>query len=150
MIRDRINSDLKEATLAKEKCRVATLRLINATIKDRDIAARGNGKERVGDDELLQILAKMIKQREESAQVYEEAGRLEMAQQERDEMVIINTYLPRQMDDEEIHAAIAEVMTELNAQGLRDMGKCMGALKARYPGQMDFAKASAKLKELLK
>ncbi|MEL6505269.1 MAG: GatB/YqeY domain-containing protein [Pseudomonadota bacterium] len=148
-MRSLLNDGMKDAMKSGDKRRLATLRLINAAIKDRDIAARGQGKERVCDDDILAILMKMIKQREESARVYEENSRLELAEQEREEMEIIRTYLPKQMDAEEVHHACREVVAEVQGESLRDMGKCMNALKARYPGQLDVGQASKVVKELL-
>lgn len=148
-MREKINSALKEAMKAQDKRRVSTLRLVNAAIKDRDIAMRSNGKDGVKDGEILDILSKMIKQRRESAQTYEEAGRLELASQERDEIEIISDFMPRQLGEDEIRSAVEEVMAELGCEGLKDMGRTMGVLKERYSGQMDFAKASALVKETL-
>ena len=141
---------LKEALKAKDACRVSTLRLIQATLKDRDIANRGAGKGPVEDDEVLQILAKMIKQREESAKIFADNDRPELAAQEQQEIVVIKGFLPEQLSDEKVRELIAGVIAEIGAQGLRDMGKVMAVLKERYPGQMDFAKASGMVKELLK
>jgi uncharacterized protein YqeY len=148
-MRERISEGLKEAIKAQDKRRMATLRLVSAAIKDRDVEARGNGKERVSDDELLQILAKMVKQRDESIRIYEEAGRLELAEQERTEMAIIKEFLPQQMSEDEVLEACKTAVTEAGASGLRDMGKVMAVLKQRFPGQMDFGKASAVVKKLL-
>ena len=144
-----LNEGMKTAMKQGEKRKLATLRLINAAIKDRDINARSNGKERVSDDEILQILAKMIKQREESARIYEEQSRLDLAEQEREEMEIIRQYLPKQLDDSEIQAVCSKVIEDVQGQSLRDMGKCMSALKERYPGKLDFGKASGVVKEML-
>lgn len=148
-MREQISEALKQATLAQEKRRISTLRLIMAAIKDRDIAARGSGQDGVSDEEILQILAKMIKQRVESAETYEQAGRLELAEQEREEIEIISSFLPRQLDEKEMTDACRQVVQEVGAAGLKDMGKCMGALKERYPGQMDFGKASKLVKDIL-
>ena len=148
-MREKITDSLKEAIKSQDKRRMATLRLITAAIKDRDVEARGQGKERVDDDDLLQILAKMVKQRDESVRVYEEAGRLELAEQERDEIVIIQEFLPKQMSEDEVKEACAAAVKELDAEGLRDMGKVMAHLKQTYPGQMDFGKASGLVKGLL-
>lgn len=148
-MRETINEALKTAMKAKESRRVSTLRLVQAAIKERDIANRGAGKEPASDDEVLQILAKMVKQREESAKIYEDAGRAELAAQEREEIAIIAGFQPEQFSEEKVRAVTAEVIAEVGAQGIRDMGKCMAVLKERYAGQMDFAKASAVLKELL-
>ena len=141
---------LKEALKAKDACRVSTLRLIQATLKDRDIANRGVGKGPVEADEVLQILAKMIKQREESAKIFADNGRPELAAQEQQEIVVIKGFLPEQLSDEKVRELISGIIAEIGAQGLRDMGKVMAVLKERYPGQMDFAKASGVVKDLLK
>jgi uncharacterized protein YqeY len=148
-MREAINDALKAAMKAGDKRRVSTLRLINAAIKDRDIEARGAGKERTGDDELLQLLQKLVKQRQESASIYDGAGRPELAAQEREEIAIIQEYLPRQLDETESRAAIAVIIAETGASGIRDMGKVMAALRERYAGQLDFGKASGIVKELL-
>lgn len=150
-LRENIDDALKQAVKAKDKRRISTLRLINAAIKDRDIAARTSGADDgVADDEVLQILAKMVKQREESAATYEEAGRLELAEQERDETAIIREFMPRQFSEDEIRSACSDVVDAIEAKGLKDMGRCMGALKERYAGQMDFSKASGIVKEMLR
>ena len=128
---------------------MATLRLITAAFKDRDVEARGQGKERVPEEELLQILAKMVKQRDESIRIYEEAGRIELAEQEREEVAIIKEFLPQQMDDDQMAEICEQIVKDLGASGLRDMGKVMAALKQNYAGQMDFGKASGIVKNLL-
>lgn len=149
-LRDRFNAALKEAMKAKAARRVSTLRMILAGVKDRDIAARTEtNREAVGDDELLSLLAKMIKQREESAETYDKGGRPELAAAEREEIEIIREFMPKQMSAEEMKAAAASVVAETGAQSMKDMGKVMAALKERYAGQMDFAKAGALVKELL-
>jgi uncharacterized protein YqeY len=148
-MRDTINAALKEAMKAQDKRRISTLRLISAAIKDRDIVARGSGKEQATDAELLELFAKMIKQREESARIYDEAGRRELAEQEREEIAIIREYLPKQLSDAETEAAIAAAIGETGAASVKDMGKVMAALKARYAGQMDFGKAGAIVKAKL-
>lgn len=149
-IREQFTTDLNAAVKAKDKRRVATLRLIKAALKDRDIAARGAGKDDgVPDAEILEMLAKMIKQRRESVDTYKQAGREELAAQEGEEIDIIASYLPRQLDDEETARAAREIVRELDAQGLKDMGRTMAALKERYAGTMDFGKASAMVKSLL-
>lgn len=150
MLRQTISEALTTAQKAQEKRRVSTLRLVLAAAKDRDIANRSAGKDPVGDEELLAILTKMIKQREESAKIYEEAGRAELAENEREEIAIIAAFLPEQMSDEEIRVACTETIAEINAEGLRDMGKVMAALKEKYAGEMDFSKASSFVKDLLK
>jgi uncharacterized protein YqeY len=149
VLRDDINTSLKEAMKAQDKRRLGTLRLVNAAIKDRDIEARGHGKDPLSDEEVLGLLTKMIKQREESAKVYEEAGRVDLATQEREETVIIQSFLPVQMTEAEAQAAIAAVIAEIGAHGLKDMGRTMAALKERHTGVMDFGKASSTVKALL-
>ena len=149
-MRERINAALKEAMKAKDAGRLSTLRLISAAIKDREIAARGDGEESViGDDEVLAILGKMVKQRQESARQYEEGGRLELAEKERGEISVIEDFLPRQLDDAEVDAAITAAMAEVGAESIRDMGKVMGALKAKYTGQMDFGAGGPMVKAKL-
>ena len=149
-VREAINGALKEATKAQQKRRMATLRLMTAAIKDRGIQNRTAGKgDEVEESEVMEILAKMIKQRRESADTYEGAGRLELAEQEREEIVIIEEFLPKQLSEDDVAAAVSEVIDELGAEGLKDMGRTMGALKERYAGQMDFGKASAMVKAKL-
>ncbi|HBQ33519.1 MAG TPA: glutamyl-tRNA amidotransferase [Ochrobactrum anthropi] len=149
MLRQEISQALTTALKAQEKRRMSTLRLILAAVKDRDIANRTAGKDPVGDEELLGILGKMVKQREESARIYEEGSRLELAEAEREEITIISEFLPQQMTEDEVKQACADVIAEIGAQGLRDMGKCMAVLKERYAGKIDFTKASAIVKSLL-
>ena len=149
MLRDDINNALKEAMKAKDERRVSTLRLVNSTIKNADIEARGTGKPQLSDADLLGVLQKMIKQRQESRELYEKGGRPELAQQEADEITIITAYLPKQMSDDEMKAAIAAIISETGAAGIKDMGKVIGALKGKYAGQMDFGKASGMVKGLL-
>ncbi|HUO88154.1 MAG TPA: GatB/YqeY domain-containing protein [Rhizomicrobium sp.] len=149
-LREQINDRVKEAMKAKDQKRLGTLRLINAAIKDRDIAARSEtSRELLGDDDLLGLFAKMIKQREDSIAAYEAGNRPELAQSERDEIAVIREFMPRQMSAEETRAAIAKVIAETGAASVKDMGKVMNALKERYAGQMDFGKASAAVKSLL-
>jgi hypothetical protein len=138
-LRERLQAELKQALRAREADRLSTLRLINAAIKDREIAARGTeeGGE-VGDPEIAAILARMVKQRQESARAYEEGGRLELAEKELAEIGVIEEFLPRQLTPAEIEAAIGAAIAELGATGIRDMGRVMAALKARHAGQMDF------------
>jgi len=148
MVRERFSGDLKEAIKAKDAQRVSTLRLICAAIKDRDIAARTeDNTEGVDDGEILAILAKMIRQRNESAQIYEEAGRLDLAEQERAEIAIIRGYLPRQMSETEVDRAVADAIGATGACSVRDMGKVMAHLKERHTGKMDFARAGAAIKQ---
>ena len=148
-MRAQIAEALKTAIRSQDKKRTSTLRLIHAAIQDRDIANRGQGKDQVGDDEILQILTKMVKQREESAKAFEEGNRIELAEQEREEIAIIRDFLPKQMGEDQVRSACQQAITELGAEGLRDMGKCMNALKEKYPGQMDFGKASGIVKTML-
>ncbi len=149
-MRDRINENLKEAMRAKDAARLSTLRLINAAIKDRDIAARGRGNDDgVSNEDILAILGKMIKQRQESAKAYEEAGRLESAEKERNEISVISEFLPRQLSDKEIRAAVDAAIAETGASSVRDMGRVMGVLKGRFAGQMDFSKAGGTVKGIL-
>nr|WP_199925284.1 GatB/YqeY domain-containing protein [Neorhizobium sp. SOG26] len=149
-MRDKLSEALKEAMKAKDTRRLSTVRLVQTAIKDRDIANRGAGKDPVSDDDILQILQKMVKQREESAKIYEDAGRGELAAQEREEVTVIKSFMPEQISDEQAAELIKAAVAESGAQGLRDMGKVMAILKEKYPGQMDFAKASGVVKELLK
>ncbi len=151
MLREKIDAALKAAMKAKdEKLRVSTLRLITAAIKDRDIAARAEDRcNGVTDDEILAILQKMVKQREDSATQFETGGRPELAAQERSEIAVIREFLPRQLDESEIETAVSGVISELGASSLKDMGRCMGALKERYAGSMDFGRAGAMVKKAL-
>jgi uncharacterized protein len=149
MLRDDINNALKDAMKTRDERRVSTLRLVNSALKNADIEARGQGKEPLGDAELLALLQKMIKQRQESVELYEKGGRSELAQQERDEIAIISSYLPKQMSDDEMTAAIAAAISETGAASMKDMGKVIAALRGKYAGQMDFAKASALVKAKL-
>lgn len=148
-MRQQISEALKTAIRTQDKKRTSTLRLINAAIQDRDIANRGQGKDQVSDDEILQILTKMVKQREDSARAFEEGNRIELAEQEREEMAIIREFLPKQLGEEQVRHACQQAIKEVGAEGLRDMGKCMNALKEKYPGQMDFGKASGIVKTML-
>jgi uncharacterized protein YqeY len=149
-MRARINEALKTAMKARDQVRVSTLRLMMAAIKEKDIEARTQDRcEGAGEQELLQLLQKMIKQREESSTTYEEAGRLDLAEQERREIEVIREFLPRQLGEAEIRKLCSEVVSEVGASGIKDMGKCMGVLKERYAGQMDFARASAEVRQML-
>lgn len=149
-LRERINAALKQAMKDKAAARLSTLRLINAAIKDRDIAARGEGKEDgVGNAEVLAILGKMVKQRQESARTYEEAGRLDLAERESAEIVVIEEFLPRQLSEDEIAAALDAAITATGASSIRDMGKVMGELKGKYTGQMDFGAVGPMVKDRL-
>ena len=148
-MREEFAAQMKVALKAQNKRRVSTIRLIQAAIKDRDIANRGAGKEPVSDEEIMLILAKMVKQREESARMYEEGNRLELAEQEQEEIEVIRTFMPQQVGEEQMRQLCARVVADVGADGLRDMGKCMNELKQRYPGRMDFSKASGVVKTLL-
>ena len=149
MLRDDINNALKDAMKARDERRVSTLRLVNSTLKNADIEARGQGKGPLADDEVLPVLQKMIKQRQELITLYEQGGRNELAQQERDEIAIISAYLPQQLSDDEARSAIAQAITETGAASMKDMGKVIAALKVRYTGRMDFGKASPLVKQML-
>lgn len=150
LMRDTINAAMKQAMRDKAARRLSTLRLINAAIKDMDISLRGEGRdEGASDDDILKILAKMVKQRQESARTYEEGGRLDLAEREFEEIKVIEEFLPRQLDDGEVIAAIDAAIAEVGAGSIRDMGKIMGALKSKYTGQIDFAKAGPMVKDRL-
>jgi uncharacterized protein YqeY len=149
VLRDEINTALKGAMKARDERRVSTLRLVNAAIQNADIEAETGKKSALSDDDLLGLLQKMIKQRQESVEIYDKAGRKELADQERGEIEIIRAYLPQQMSEAEAKAAIAEVIKATGAQGIKDMGKVMAALKQGYAGKMDFGKASGLVKGLL-
>lgn len=149
-MRTQLNEALKQAMKAKAPRRTSTLRLILAAIKDRDIAARSEDRcEGVSDDEILQILAKMVRQRHEAADTFEQAGRIDLALKEREEITIIEEFLPRQLGGDEIRAACETVIAEVGATGLRDMGRCMALLKERFAGRMDFGQASMIVRETL-
>jgi len=148
MFRERFAGDLKEAIKARDAIRVSTLRLVIAAIKDRDIAARSeDNAEGVSDADILAILAKMIRQRQESAGVYEQAGRLDLAEQESAEIAVLRQYLPKQMSEVEVAQAVAVAIESTGACSVRDMGKVMAFLKARHTGKMDFARAGAAIKQ---
>jgi len=148
-MRQRFTEEMKQAMKEGDKRKLATVRLIMAALKDKDIEARGAGKGPVSDDDVLALLQKMIKQRLESAEIYGQAGRTELAEQEKEEVAIIRTFMPAQMDEEAVKAAIAEAIVETGATGIKEMGKVVGVLKGKYAGQMDFAKASAAVKKAL-
>ena len=150
MLRDRIRSDLKDAMRAQDARTTSTLRLIIAALKDRDIAARGDGDEGgIGDDDILKMLQTMVRQRRDSIELYEQGGRLELAEREAEEIAIIERYLPAQLDDKAMRDAVAATVADVGATGLKDMGKVMAALRERFAGQMDFGKASAMVKQQL-
>jgi uncharacterized protein YqeY len=149
-LRAQLTDAMKEAMKAKDAKRLATVRLMLAALKDRDIAARSEtSRELLGDDEILTLLAKMIKQREESAVAYDTGNRPELAAGEREEIAIIRSFMPAQMDEAAMKAAVAETIAEVGAASIKDMGKVMAVLKERYAGQMDFSKASAATKDAL-
>jgi len=150
MLRTELNEALKSAMKEKDETSVSTLRLIVAALKDRDIAARSKGnQDGIGDDDILGLLQSMVKQRRESIELYEKGGRMELAQKEAEEIAVIERFLPAQMADGEMATAIAEIVEEIGAESIKDMGKVMGALKQRYAGSMDFSKASQMVKEKL-
>lgn len=149
-MREQLAEALKKALKSKDRCRISTLRLVQAAVQDRDIANRGAGRDPVSDDDIAQILVKMIRQREESARLYEEGSRLELADQEREEIAVIREFLPQQLGEEAVKKACAQVIDEVGADGLRDMGKCMNALRQKFPGRMDFGKASGIVKTMLR
>ncbi len=148
-MREAFNTALKDAMRSGDKVKVATVRMITAALKDRDIEARGAGKGPLGDDEILSLMQKMIKQRQESQKIYEDNGRPELAAQEAAEIAVIASFMPAQLSEAEIDAAIAAAITETGAAGMKDMGKVVGKLKEKYAGRMDFAKASAAVKAKL-
>jgi uncharacterized protein YqeY len=149
MLRDAINNAVKDAMRAKNERALSTLRMVNSTIKNADIEARGQGKPPLSDGDLLGVLQKMIKQRQESVELYDKGGRAELAAQEREEIAIISGYLPKQMSEDDVKAALAATIADSGANGIKDMGKVIGALKAKYAGQMDFGKASGMVKAAL-
>ena len=150
-MRSELDENLKEAIKSQEKQRVATLRLINAAIKDRDIAVRSEeNTEGVSDDEIILILSNMVKQRKQSIIQYEEGGRIELAEREREEIKIIQEFLPNQLTNEEIQAEISKIIDAEDQLSIKDMGKIMGELKNKFSGRMDFGKASGIVKALLK
>jgi uncharacterized protein YqeY len=149
VLRDNINNAMKDAMKARDERRVSTLRMMNAAIKNADIEARGQGKEPLNEADLMSLFQKMIKQRQESADLYDKGARPELAAAERGEIEIITAYLPQQMSDVEAGSAISAVLKEINAETMKDMGRAMAALKERFAGKMDFGKASGKIKELL-
>jgi uncharacterized protein YqeY len=149
MLRDDINTALKNAMKAGDARRVSTLRLVNAALKNADIELRGQGKGPLGEDEMLALLQKMIKQRQESVELYDKGARPELAQQEREEIAIIAGYLPKQMSEDEVKAAISAAIAETGAAGMKDIGKVIAVLRGKFAGKMDFAKASGLVKGML-
>lgn len=149
-MREQLAKALNDAVKQQDKRRISTLRLVQTAIKDRDIANRGAGKDPVSDEDILQILVKMAKQRQESAKAFEEGNRLELAEQEREEIAIISEFLPKPLGEADLQKVCAQVVHEVGADGLRDMGRCMNALKEKFPGRMDFGKASGIVKGMLR
>ncbi|MGN6146681.1 MAG: GatB/YqeY domain-containing protein [Mesorhizobium sp.] len=148
-MREKVTEEVKAAMKGGDKARLSTLRLIQAAIKDRDIANRGTGKEAASDDEILQLLAKMVKQREESAKAFDDGGRPELAAKEREEIAVIRDFMPKQMDEAETEAAIRAAIAETGAASVKDMGKVIARLREQFAGRMDFGKASGMVKSLL-
>jgi uncharacterized protein YqeY len=149
VLRDDINNALKDAMKAKDARKVSTLRMVNSALKNADIEARGAGKTPLGDAELMPLLQKMIKQRQESVELYKKGNRADLVKQEEEEIAIITAYLPKQMSEADMAAAIEGVIKETGAAGMKDMGKVIGALRVKFAGQMDMAKASAAVKAKL-
>ena len=150
MLRDKIMADMKDAMRAGEKAKVSTLRLMNSAIKSADIDARPKGIDMIGDTEILQVFAKMIKQRRDSVEQFTAGGRADLAASEQAEIEVIESYMPKQMSEDEVKAAATAIIAELGAAGMKDMGKVIAAMKDKFAGQMDFGKASGVVKELLK
>jgi hypothetical protein len=150
VMRDRINAAVKAAQENGDKRRCATLRLVQTAVKDRESAARENGKDGVNGDEIVEILQKMLRQRDASAKEFENGGQLDMAEQERVEQEIIREFLPEQLSEEEVRSACKTTVEDIDAHGLRDIGRCMSELKSRYPGQMDFVQASCVMRDMLR
>ncbi|MDP5084967.1 MAG: GatB/YqeY domain-containing protein [Yoonia sp.] len=150
-MRDRVNTALKDAMRSKEADRLSTLRLINAAIKDKDISLRGTSDEEggVSNEDILAIMGRMVKQRQESARAYEEGGRLELAEKELAEIKVIEEFLPKQLSEDEAAKAVEDAIAEVGAESIRDMGKVMAALKGKYTGRMDFGKAGPMVKDRL-
>lgn len=149
-IREEFTTSLKEALKSKDQVAMATIRLMTAALKDRDIAARGNGQsEGIGEPEILSMLQSMIKQRQESSKTYEENGRPELAEREQAEIAVIQRFLPKQMEEADVNAAIDTIVTEVGATSIKDMGKVMAVLKEKYAGQLDMAKAGGLVKAKL-
>jgi uncharacterized protein len=150
-LRDQLTADMKDAMKAGDKRKLATIRLMNAAIKDKDINTRtdGHDSEKVSDASIMDVFGKMVKQRQDSIAAFDAGGRLELAQQEREEMAIIQSYMPKQMTDDEAKAAVSGVIAAVGATSIKDMGKVMAELKAKFSGQMDMGKAGGVVKALL-
>ena len=150
MFRNRLNEALKTAMKAKDKQATSTLRLILAALKDRDIAARSRGKsDGIGEDEILDLLQKMVRQGRDSIEMYQKGDRQDLVEKEQGEIEVIEGFLPKQLTEEETKAAVEEIISELEASTIKDMGRVMGELKTRFPGRMDFGKASGLVKARL-
>ncbi len=150
MLRTQLNDELKVAMKARDSCAVSTIRLILAALKDRDIAARGQGSgDKISDDQILEVLQKMVRQRKDSIEMYAKGGRADLVDREKREIEVIEMFLPKPLDESEVHAAVEELIAELGAETIKQMGQVMAELKRRYPGRMDFSKASALVKERL-
>ena len=149
MLRRQLEDSLKHAMKAREACRVSTIRLTLAALRDRDIAARGNGNGEVEDNQILALLQTMIRQRRESIEQYERGGRVDLAEREAEEIAVIQSFMPPSIEGEDMVSAVRSVVSDLNACTIKDMGRTMACLKAKYSGRMDFAKASGLVKELL-
>jgi len=149
VLRDEINTALRDAMKARDERRVSTLRLINAALKNADLEAQGRGKQVLSDEEILALLQKLIKQRQEAVELYDKAGRAELAAREHGEIEIISAYLPKQMPEAEAKAVVSEIIKATGATGMKDMGKVMAALRQGYAGKIDFGRASGWVKELL-
>jgi uncharacterized protein YqeY len=147
-MREKINQDLKDAMKARDSAKVDALRMVNAALKDKDIEARGAGKT-LTEDDVLALLQKMIKSRQESLEIYEKAGRADLADKEKGEIAVISAYLPQQLSEAEVAEAVKAAIAEAGAASIKDMGKVVAALKAKYTGRMDFGKASAAVKAAL-
>jgi uncharacterized protein len=151
MIKDRLTADLKDAVKGREALRACTIRLVLAALKDREIAARtSDNVDPLGEEEIMTLLTRMVRQREESARAYEEGGRIELAEQEREEIAVIKAYLPRPMTEAEVETAIECAIRQVGATSIRDMGRIMAHLKSKHVGRMDFAKAGAQVKSALR
>ena len=149
MLRPQLEDALKRAMKAREACRVATIRLILAALKDRDIAERGKGNGELNDGQILALLQTMIRQRRESIEQYERGGRIDLAEREAEEIAVIESFLPPAIEGDDLISAVRGVVDDLNASTIKDMGRTMAHLKQKYPGRMDFAKASGVVKEML-
>ena len=149
MLRDKLSADMKDAMRAGEKAKLGTIRLMNSAIKSADIDARPSGKDAISDAEILQVFAKMVKQRRDSVEQFTAGGRPELAAAEQAEIAVIESYMPKAMSEPEVKAAASTLIAELGATGVKDMGKVMAAMKEKYAGQIDFGKASALVKGLL-